>query len=132
MTSKIFITGDRMMTAVYPGQVMIEMLRARNEGKQIMTGVNTGGVEELVRMIGEQSGVDIQVIEQTYITTVPADAPLGQRVDWDARNLYLKEDLEIEVLSIHVDHHTCRESMSALKVLPEERVRLLSTVDLLS
>lgn len=119
-----FITGDRMMTAVYPGLVMLEMLNASAHGQTIMTGINDG-VEALVRAIGEKAGVPVQVVEQK-----PLDVPEnpGHWIDWDARHLGLPSDCE--VVSVHVDTHTCRVTMSALNVLPDERVRLVTLADL--
>ncbi len=120
----VFITGDRMMAVVYPHMVVVEMLKAAHAGKQIMTGVNDG-VEAIVRSYGETTGIPIAVVEQKPLAT--PENP-GHWIDWDARHLGLPADTE--VVSVHVDHHTCRVTMSALNVLPSDSVRLATTADL--
>lgn len=124
MTNSIFLTGDRMMALPYPGQVMLELLRAVNEGKQIMTGTNDG-IEALTRAFCEQAGVPVIVVEQMPLQT--PENP-GHWIDWDKRHLSLPEDCEI--VSIHVDHHTCRVTMSALNVRGDD-VRLVTLADML-
>lgn len=123
-TKSRFITGDRMMAQVYPAMVMLEMLNAAAHGVAIMTGINDG-VEALVRAVAEKAGISIEVVEQFPLKD---EANPGHWIDWDARHLGLPETCE--VVSIHVDTHTCRVTMSALNVLPDERVRLVTLADL--
>lgn len=125
--TKVFITGDRLMTPFYPGLVIMEMLKARDKGMTVVTGTNDGGVEQLARMIADSAGMTIEVIEQSALD-VP-DNP-GNWIDWDARHLSLSEDTE--VVAIHVDPMTAREIVSAVNVLPPERVRLVTMLDLMA
>ena len=46
--SALFITGGRGMSTLYPGLAFIEVLRAVNEGRPVITGENAG-VESCVR-----------------------------------------------------------------------------------
>ena len=121
----VFIEGDRMMTPFYPGVVLTEMFKAHVAGKTIITGTEDGGIEQLVRHIAQEVGLEISVVE-SHALDVPENP--GHWRDWDKRHLALDE--HTEVLIIHVDHQDCRESKSALAVLPDERVRMWSPVDL--
>lgn len=109
--SKIFITGDRTMAVVYPGQVAIELLRAVHAGKQIVTGDNVG-VEEFVRILCEQADIPFE--------TLPTPTGDDGRPDWDARHAVV----DIETVVIHADPHASSITKSIFNTIPEKLVRL--------
>ena len=123
----IFRTGARRMTPVYPTVVMMLIVEAGRKGQRILTGTNDGGIEELVRLMSHEMGFPIEVVDQQLLD-VP-DNP-GFWIDWDARHLALPDD--VEFVSVHVDHQDCRETKSALAVLPEDRVRLVTELDMVT
>ncbi len=124
--SGIFLTGDRMMTQLYPTVVLMLIAEAGRNGQRVLTGTNDGGIEQLVRHFANEAGFEIEVIEQSALD-VP-DNP-GYWIDWDARHALLPDD--VTLVSVHVDHQDCRETKSALAVLPDERVRLVTEVDMI-
>lgn len=124
MTETVFITGDRMMTPLYPGQVAVEMLRALAHGKNIATGDQLG-IEEVVRVIGKLSEVEVEVVNSPIM-----DVP-EQWVDWDTRHKALLERDGLEFVAIHVDPLSCTGVKSVLMTVPEDRLRLVSLEDFL-
>ena len=115
--STTFITGDRMLSPVYPPLVAVEMLRAVAQGDKIATGENDG-VEAIVREFGKLAGIDVSVRE-------------GDKAAFDARHEALVKD-EIPVVMIHVDPHESSVYASLARTTPDDAVRLVTPLDLVS
>lgn len=118
-----FITGDRSMAIFYPGQVAVEMIRALGQGNGIATGENDG-VEAIVRALANEAGVEIGIV------TNPETPLENGKVDWDARHATLPDHMT--VVGVHADPHDSRVLQSVLRVVPDDRVRLVTAVDLLA
>lgn len=120
---KVFITGDRQMTPIYPMQVTVEVVRALGKGAQIVTGTNVG-VEQLVRELTDMAGVQVQVVEQTMLPNGKPD------FEGRARAMAVLDDLT-EVVAIHSDPHASR-IIAALLANVEDKTRLVTPADLLA
>jgi hypothetical protein len=87
----VFITGDRSLSPLYTPLVAIEMLRAMNAGKHVVT-TDSNGVAHIVRDLAQRSGVEITVLP----------APISG--DWEEYHenvvrVYQPE----EIVAVHVD-----------------------------
>lgn len=118
--AKLFLTGDRSFSPIYPGLVVIEMFKASLRGDEVMTGDNPG-VEALVREIAEQVGLGL--------TVVPSTTCDDGRVDWDTRHKSLADDVAVRVF--HVEPMSSSIVKSALRTLSDERVEIVTPVELL-
>jgi hypothetical protein len=119
---RVFITGDRQFTPIYPMQVTLEVIRALGKGHTVATGTN-GGVEELVRSLAEATDLNIDVVEHN---TLPNGKP-----DFltRAQAMSMVEDI-VEVVVIHVDPHTSTVAAASL-AHTEDKTRLVTPADLL-
>lgn len=119
---RVFITGDRQFTPIYPMQVTLEVIRALGKGHKVATGTN-GGVEELVRSLAETTDLNIDVVEQTMLPTGKPD------FEGRARAMAVLDDI-VEVVVIHVDPHSSTVAKAALAEV-ESKTRLVTPADLL-
>lgn len=118
--SKTFITGDRSMGPAYPILVSAAMLRAVAQGDAIATGEN-GGVEEMVRGLGQLAGIQVEVIP-------------GGKPDFDTRHAAVYES-GAKAVVIHVDPHASSLTPSLLSAFAgadDDRVTLMGVQDLLA
>lgn len=109
------------MTVIYPGQVAIEIMRALANGDDIATGDNDG-VESIVRAFAESAEFACTIFP------TPTNAETG-KPDWDVRHAHLPDGMD--VLVVHADPHASHVVASVFKVLDEDHVRLVSTLDAL-
>lgn len=120
--NKIFITGDRSMSAMYMPLIAIEMLRAVSAGAKVSTGDNTFGVELVVRELAEKAGVEVEVVPMT----VAGEKPTAD--EWDARHAALTDT---EIVAIHADPHASSVVKSLFRVMDDDAVRIVTPADLL-
>lgn len=114
-----FITGDRQLTVLYPGQVAVEIMRALAAGESIATGDNDG-VESVVRAFADQAGFAVELVPTPLLE---GDAR------WDARHSNLPAGTK--VVAVHADPMSSHVVTSAMRVVPEELFRLVTPADAL-
>lgn len=123
--SKIFITGDRQMSAVYPGLAAIEMLRAMHAGHEVVTGDNNG-IEFFVRELAKGAGIELATVANP-VTLTDEGKP-----NWDERvqDILQLEDL-VEIVAIHTDPHSSSIIRSLVGRIGDETLRIVTPADLL-
>lgn len=121
--TKLFLTGDRSFSPIYPGLVVVQMFKAALRGDKVMTGDNPG-VEQLVRDIAAEVGLDIEVVATSFhaVTGKPG---------WDVRHKQLADAGDIKVMVFHVEPMASSVVKSVMAVMPEDRYELLTPVELL-
>lgn len=121
---RVFLTGDRQMSPIYPMQVVLEVVRALAAGNTIVTGIN-GGVEELVRSLADQiTEFNVEVVEQDTLDTGKPDFMAR------AAKVAAMDDIA-EIVVIHADPHLSNVAKSFLAEA-EGKTRLVTPADLLA
>lgn len=118
--ARILFTGDRSFSPIYPGMVVMDLLRAVVAGDEILTGINDG-VEQIVRDVAENVGLHVTVLPQGQL-------PNG-KPDFDSRHKALPSDVHVRVY--HVEPMASSVVASALTHVPDARVEILTPAELL-
>lgn len=119
--ARIFFTGDRSFSPIYPGLVIMDMFKAHVAGDEILTGVNNGGVEQIVRDAAETVGLKIQVLPQGQLSNGKPDFPTLHKA--------LPSDVQVRVY--HVEPMSSSVVASVLTNVPDARVELVTPAELL-